>query len=257
MTFPASNHLRLVYDEIELPNIRKAFVPDPGMTIVDADLAGADAQVVAWEAGDLELMEAFRAGLDVHSMNLEAMWGVRPENTDKVAFKNKRRDCKQGVHLSNYGGTSRTLAKVLGWTVHQSEQFQRRWFSIHPRIKTHFQGNVMKELQTSRTTTNRLGFTRTWFDRIDNVYTEALAWTPQSTVAIVANKGAMQVEDKFPFIEFLLQVHDSIVFQMPTALIESHLPSIAETFRVPIPYSDPLTIRWDIKHSAKSWGDCG
>ena len=35
-----------------LPQIRKFFVPDPGKILFDVDLAGADAQIVAWEAND-------------------------------------------------------------------------------------------------------------------------------------------------------------------------------------------------------------
>ena len=54
---------------VELPNIRKLFVPDPGYVIFDADLAGADAQVVAAEAGDSDLLAAFKGGLDVHTKN--------------------------------------------------------------------------------------------------------------------------------------------------------------------------------------------
>ena len=53
----------MVAQNIILPNIRKFIVPDPGYLIVDADLSGADAQVVAWEADDADLKEAFRDGV--------------------------------------------------------------------------------------------------------------------------------------------------------------------------------------------------
>lgn len=61
--------------EFKLPNIRKIFIPDPGYVVFDCDLAGADAQVVAWEADDEDLKRAFRAKLDVHAHNATAMWG--------------------------------------------------------------------------------------------------------------------------------------------------------------------------------------
>src|SRR6516225_7674462 len=65
-----------------LPNIRKMFVPDPGKVIVDADLAGADAQVVAWRADDPKLKAAFRAGKSVHLMNGEDLLGKEFTNAD-------------------------------------------------------------------------------------------------------------------------------------------------------------------------------
>lgn len=58
-----------------LPNVRKLFIPDPGYTIYEADLRGADAMVVAWEADDEDLKDAFRRGLDVHAKNAEDMLG--------------------------------------------------------------------------------------------------------------------------------------------------------------------------------------
>ena len=51
---------------IRLPNVRKLFITDPGYVMYEADLKGADAQVVAWEAEDDDLKAAFRAGVDIH-----------------------------------------------------------------------------------------------------------------------------------------------------------------------------------------------
>src|SRR5215213_5100571 len=56
---------------VDLPNIRKLFIPDPGYTIFDCDLSGADAQVVAWEAEDEDLKAAFKKGLKIHAKNAE------------------------------------------------------------------------------------------------------------------------------------------------------------------------------------------
>lgn len=243
-------------ERIELPNIRTAFVATPGYFIMDADLAGADAQVVAWEAEEEVLKRAFREGLDVHSMNLEDLTGLTEAKLGKVAFKNKRKEFKQAVHLTNYGGSGRTLSTVLGWTVREAEDFQARWFSLRPGIKRNFQGKINRELQTSRTSTNRFGFRRTWFDRIDASYTQALAWVPQSSVAITTFYGAMEVELLFPYVRFLLQVHDSLVMEIPLDK-RDQVPAIAKALEVPIPYDDPLTIRWDVKTSDVSWGDCG
>lgn len=243
-----------------MPNIRKMFVPDPGHTMFDCDLAGADAQVVAYEAEDEDLIRAFAAGLDVHSKNAEDMWG--PSFTRLAGDKSngpkskKRKECKQAVHLTNYGGSPRAAAYVLGWTVREAESFQRRWFSLHPRIKTNFHGRVDASLRASRMVTNRFGYRRVYFDRIESCFTEALAWVPQSTVAEVSFRGALALEEHCPWVEMLLQVHDSLVFQVP----HDHEGAINELRRClayPIPYTIPLTIQWGISRSRVSWGDCG
>jgi DNA polymerase I len=242
-----------------MPNIRKMFVPDDGYTIFDVDLAGADAQVVAYEAEDLDLIEAFRKGLDVHSKNAEDLWGT--SFTSLAGDKShgprakRRKDCKQAVHATNYGGSPRTIAKVLGWTVREAESFQRRWFSLHPGIKANFHGRIESDLQRTRMVTNRFGYRRVYFDRIDSVFTEALAWVPQSTVAETSFRGGLALERACPFVEMLLQVHDSLVFQVPHEH-EDRIAEIRAALTVPIPYPEPLVIQWGVSRSRVSWGDC-
>jgi hypothetical protein len=50
----------MVAKTIDLPNVRKLFIPDPGKMIFDADLSGADLYVVVWEADDAGLKKALR-----------------------------------------------------------------------------------------------------------------------------------------------------------------------------------------------------
>lgn len=256
--------------DIKLPNIRKQFIPDPGYTIFDADLAGADAQVVAWEAEDEELKAAFRHGLDVHDHNAEAMFGTRytslageasRSGTPKGKFRKKN---KQGVHLTNYGGTARTCATVLGWTVKEADDFQRRWFSLHPGIKK-WHERVEHSLATTRSVTNAFGYRMMYFDRLDAVLPQALAWGPQSTVALVTYYGFLQLQARHPhptptrerpsFFEELLQVHDSVVFQKPDSYNCEDI-TIRNDLAVPVPYDDPLIIPWGLAKSKLSWGDC-
>lgn len=239
---------------LTLPNVRKLLIPDPGWTLFEADLAGADAQVVAWEAEDDDLKTAFRRGVDVHSKNAEDLFG--PEFTRLTGHSRdaKRQETKKTVHLTNYGGAARTIATAIGWTVHQAELFQRRWFSIHPGIKTKFQGRVQDSISHDRTVKNKFGFRRVFFDRADACYTEALAWIPQSTVALTTYFGAFQLEEAFPKVQILLQVHDSLVFQFPTAAIPPQ-EEIKNALGVVTPYPDPLVIPWGLASSTKSWGD--
>lgn len=244
---------------VQLPNVRKIFIPDPGYVMFDADLTGADAQVVAWEADDDDLKAAFRAGIDIHDKNAEDMWGasyIKLPGSKKEGPKSvKRKECKHAVHACNYGVSPRTQAIQRGWTVHEADQFDKRWFSLHPGIKENFHGHVRSCLATNRTIHNRFGFHRIFFDRIDACFTEALAWIPQSTVALVSFEGALQLELACPYVEMLLQVHDSLVFQTPKAKAADYR-ALLSGLTVPVPYDDPLIIPWSLSSSEKSWGDC-
>lgn len=238
-----------------LPNVRKLFIPDKGMMMFDADLAGADAQVVAAEADDKPLRQAFKEGLDVHASNAADLFphfkSLLPESGP---WKKVRKETKQGVHGTNYGAHARTLATILNWSIRDAEAFQRRWFSLHPGI-LEWHKRTERQLQSDRTASNRFGYRIVYFDRIDSLLPQALAWTPQSTVALVCFKGALRLKRELPWCDILLQVHDSLVFQVPFHRADS-LELIARTLEVPVPYPDPLTIAWGLARSEKSWGDC-
>lgn len=236
-----------------LPNIRKSFVPDPGFRLYDVDQSGADAQVVAWEAEDEDLKEAFRAGLKIHHKNAEDMWGARYTQANDHDKSVLYRQIKAGVHGTNYGAAARTIAITLGWTVHEADLFQKRWFDIHPGIPK-WHARVQKSISETRSVANAFGYSIKYFDRIDSVFTQALAWIPQSTVALVTAKAMVALEKAHPEVILLLQVHDSVIFQRP-AVLHNTIHLIKPTLEIPVPYPDPLIIPWEVKSSTQSWGD--
>ncbi len=241
----------MVARTVALPNVRKIFVPDTGYLIADADLAGADARVVAWEANDEELKDAFNKGLSIHAVNSRAMFG--DEAGEDGRAEPYYTQCKVAVHATNYGATPPTLAGTLGWRIKDAESFQRRWFELHPGIKD-WQENVGELLARNRSVSNKFGYRIIYFDRIESLLNQALAWVPQSTVAIACWRGALELEKHFPEIQMLIQVHDSLVFQYPKInddpMYRKHILSYLQ---VPIPYDDPLIIPWNMKVSERSW----
>jgi DNA polymerase I-like protein with 3'-5' exonuclease and polymerase domains/uracil-DNA glycosylase len=236
-----------------MPNMRELFIPDPGYDICEIDLAGADAQVVAWECDDASLKAAFRAGLKIHVVNNKQMYGALAGADGKAEPYYTR--IKQGVHLTNYCGKAATMASTLNIPVAEAEKFQARWFSLHPNIpKWHTQ--ILTELQGTRSVKNIFGFRRVYFDRIEELLAEAVAWKPQSTIGLLINRiwRRLATSKELAELEVLLQVHDSLVFQYPTARRAEYLPIIRDLVRVPIPYADPLTIALGLKQGTKSWG---
>lgn len=226
-----------------LPNVRELFIPDPGHTFFDMDLDRADLQVVVWEADDAELKAMLRAGVDIHNENARTL-GV------------SRQLAKSWVHGTNYGGGPRTMAIACGITVHQAERMRARWFEAHPGIKR-WHDRVEASLKSRRQVENRFGYRRIYFDRVEGLLPEALAWIPQSTVAIVINRIWTGLYGSKGPVEVLLQVHDSLAGQFPSAQRAEALAQLHDCAQsVVIPYPEPLVIPVGIKTSEKSWGDC-
>lgn len=239
-------------EELDLPNVRVLFQPDPGYTIFDCDLDRADAQVVAWEADDTPLKEIFRAGLDMHLQNARDIF-----NNPRLSKDSKERKlAKAGCHAINYGAKPATLSRALGITMVEAERFYDRWFALHPAIAD-WHKRVENSLVTTRSVTNKFGYRRYYFDRVEGLLPEALAWVPQSTVALVIDKGLVNIDRNLRGrVDPLLQVHDSLVMQCRTDSFDRLKAEVKEQLRITIPYDDPLIIGVGIKASTSSWGEC-
>lgn len=156
---------------------------------------------------------------------------------------------------TNYGGKEKTMAAVCGITVAACAALQKRWFSIHPGIKK-WHDRVEQNLQRHRFVSNAFGYRRYYFDRIDTILPEALAWIPQSTVANVTSRMQTNVDTNVPDVHLLIQVHDSLVGQYITRIESSVLPKLHKACLITVPYPDPLIIPVGLKTSTKSWGMC-
>lgn len=255
-------------EDLELPNIRKIFIPDEGFTFFDMDLDRADLQVVAWEAEDKELKLALKLGLDMHCFNAMSIYGIKhipPEELVEThpnykdhrgrITEDRRQKAKVGAHAVDYYCKERTLATALGCSLREAEHFIKSWLGAHPGIKE-WQDRTFDQLQRHRFVENKYGYRCYFFDRPDNLLPEALAWVPASTVAVTINKAWYNIYQNLPEAWVLLQVHDSLAGQFPTHLKDRVLARLKEESRIVIPYEDPLIIPIGIKTSETSWGDC-
>lgn len=249
---------------LQLPNMRTLFGPSPGMLICEADLDRADLQVVVWESRDDELKFALRTGLDLHLYNARVLFRLPYTDEDlkdpsilkqlQIKYYKERQVAKVFCHATNYLGGARTVAQACGLLVHETERMQRIWFGEHPGIKD-WHRRTATELSETRSVKNAFGYVRHYFDRIEDCLSEAIAWVPQSTVAIVINKIIVLLDRHFRSkLDLLLQVHDSTVFQYHPSLHPKILHEIYPYTQITVPYPDPLIIPISFKVSDTSWG---
>ena len=224
----------------ELGSPRGLIVPDRGFVLIEADLERADLYVVVWEADDEELKEAIRTK-DIHQVNAELL-GV------------SRDFAKQFVHMINYGAKPRTVAKTLRIPLQWAAACRSRWFSEHPKI-LQWHERIEHEIRTRRRIRNQFGYELIIFDRPDDALTEALAWIPQSTVAICTNLGLLNIERdpeaRRLCIQPLAHWHDALLLQAPEAFLHEALGVVKRCMSVVVPYHDPLVIPVDVKYGLR------
>jgi len=237
------------------PPVRDIFTPDPGYTIIDIDLEGADARVVAWRVGSIRLKAAFLAGLKVHAENAKLMFPASECGEDGMREPTYTKT-KKMTHATNYGVTPPTMAAGTGVPLHECKSFLIRWLNANPEIKD-WHKEVDFLVQRDRGMSNPFGYKIRWFDRPHALRNKALAWEPQSVVAEVTYRVLRRLRKEEPRIQPLMQVHDSLVLQCRTINLQSCLRSLYRIcMDIIVPYPDPLIIPWGLKLSTSSWGEC-
>jgi DNA polymerase I-like protein with 3'-5' exonuclease and polymerase domains/uracil-DNA glycosylase len=237
---------------LTLPNVRKLFIPDPGKTFFDIDLASADLRIVVWESDEQVMKQMLREGLDPYTEIAKEFY----HDPSITKTDPRRQTFKAFAHGTNYLGTAKGLAERLGLSVHEAEKTQRWYFSRFPRIKR-WQDDLKDQVTKRRMVQNVFGYRQYFFDRIEGtIFNQAAAWIPQSTVACLINRAYVNIHNNLTEVDVLLQVHDSLAGQYSTADEARLLPAILKEATIVLPYPDPLIIPVGVKKSTQSWGDC-
>lgn len=157
---------------------------------------------------------------------------------------------------TNYGLGIPKLARMLNISEAFAQELQDFYFDLCPEIKL-WHNRIKKEIADNGYISNIFG-RRGWFLNKNDVtlYNKAFAFIPQSTIADLINHGIVNIYEKYPEIQVLMQVHDSAVCQYPIEKKEIYRKAILECLTIELPYNPPLIIPADMKVSTTSYGDC-
>jgi DNA polymerase-1 len=236
-----------------MPNVRKLYIPDPGMTFFDGDLTSADLYTVVWESNCRLMKEWLSLSLDPYMMIAREYY----HEPDLLKIDPRRRKFKSLCHATNYFGLAKNIAgnSNIGLSIDEVARVQAWYFRLCPEIKG-WQEALKTSFEETREVRNAFGYRYKFLGRVDsNTINKMAAWIPQSTAAIVINHAMVAIDAGLPEVQLLLQVHDSLAGQYPTGRPELR-DDILNLSRVIVPYTDPMIIPVGIKTSNMSWGDC-
>ena len=240
---------------LELPNVRKLFMPDPRHTMFDIDLDSADLRIVTWESDCKWMKKNFKENKKPYIEVMKEYY--QNPNMDKKSHPREYAMFKSLCHGTNYLGTPEGMAPRIGLDVGLVRKVQDWYFDLCPEIRA-WQEDIKKQVAGRRWIQNVFGYKFHFFDRVEGtIFNQAVAWLPQSSVACLINRGWSNIDKNLPEVEILLQVHDSLVGQFDSMHGDWALRRIVEEAQVPLPYSDPLVIPVGIVSSKANWGDCG
>jgi DNA polymerase I-like protein with 3'-5' exonuclease and polymerase domains len=191
----------------------------------------------ACESGDLHTTVCRMAWSDLDWAEDQKDWRA---TADEIAYRglSYRDMAKKLGHGTNYLGKPKTMAGHTKVAVEIIAEFQKRYSSkdgAFPVI-TAWQNQTIHQLQTQGYLTHLLGRRRCFFGKLDNpnVINEAIAYCPQGMTGDFINHGILRLW-RDPDFELLIQVHDSVLFQIDQKRIEELVPRALAYLHYEIP----------------------
>ncbi len=223
--------------------IRRAFIAQyPDTVLMSADYSQIELRIMAYMSGDPGLVNAFKAGQDIHAATAAALFGVPVEQVTPEM----RRAAKVVNFGIMYGLQPYGLAQRLGIPKSEAHRIIEQYFERYPGIRRY----IEETLERAR----RLGYVETLYGR--RRYFPTIT-SKNQTVRAAAERAAINAPIQGSAADMmklamlaihrrlrserlrtmmLLQVHDELLFEVP----ERELPIVEELVRTEMQQALPL-----------------
>ena len=226
---------------------RMFYVADPGKILCQMDLSQAEARVVAALCKDYGWLKKFNE-LDLHSEVAAFLFNIPYDKVDKSTH---RQVAKRVSHATHYLLGKMLLAELVKCSTKEAQAHKDAYYKLRPKLAD-WQEEVKRKVRRDKVIDTCYGRKMFFFGPIhDKLFREATAAEPQSTSSDYLNTGLSKMyHDGEPEFEFLLQVYDSIIFQVPNNLeiLQRNMLRLRELIQVEIDVKGvPLTIPCDFE----------
>jgi DNA polymerase-1 len=229
--------------------IRSAFVPkNKTDCILSADYSQIELRLLACFSKDKAMREAFAADMDIHRFVASQIFNVPIE---KVTPEMRSR-CKAVNFGIIYGQGALGLAHGTGLTPQEAKKFIDDYFARYSSIREFMDGVVEQ--------TKKTGFVETVLHRRRRIFNLdssnpgkraqarrlAVNTVIQGSAADLIKVAMVNIQRKIEAenlpVKMILQVHDELVFELPTAEAENHAKWISYEMSNAIKLDIPLKV---------------
>jgi DNA polymerase-1 len=206
--------------------IREAFVAEDGHTLLSVDYSQVELRLAAEVAGVEALKQAFKDGVDIHTLTASQVFDVPLDEVDGET----RRRAKAVNFGIIYGISGWGLAKQLGVDPADASEFIKRYLARFPEIKDY--------MEEKKDEARSHGYVKTLYGR--------KCFTPNINAKIPAQRGGSEraainaplqgtaadimkiamakmpkaLADAGLKAKMLLQVHDELIFEVPDSELD-------------------------------------
>jgi len=236
--------------------LRRMFVAEPGMVLVDADYSQIELRLLAHISGDAHMIEAFQSGEDFHTVTAAHVFGVPPgEVTGEM-----RRAAKAVNFSIVYGISAFSLSQDLGVSVAEAKDYMEAYFAKYEGVRR-YMDRVVEQAREQ-------GFVETLYHRRRNLpeirsskfsmrsFGErvALNMPIQGTAADIMKLAMVHVfrrlgEEQLQ-ARLIMQVHDELIVECPREETEAVKRLLTEEMERVAELSVPLVAE---AHCGENW----
>ena len=254
--------------------VRTLFLPDEGKILLAGDLRQAEAMVVAWLSNDTRLMEAFKAGEDVHWINARLVFQIpsninylpkakwRDSYTNEEHFLSFYRDLTKSIVFAAFYGMGYIMLQTIlireevYLEANLCKRFLYQYKANNPML-TSWQNKTIEEIKATRTLITPYPFLRKRVFRgrlNDALFRSALAFRPQSVVGEITEVAAENLHENSQYFEPLMNVHDEVIGQNFRRDLENAMREVKGAMEIPLQINGrELVIPCEFK-AGENWG---
>ena len=237
--------------------VRSVFGPSAGRVLLAADYSQIELRMLAHFAQDPALLEAFRAGEDIHRRTAAEMFGVAPSDVS-AELRGRAKAINFGII---YGISDFGLANQTGVSRAAAAEYIQRYYERYPRIRAFFD-QVLADAKRDGWVTTLLGRRRPMPDiaarhPVQRHYAERTAVNTviQGSAADLIKVAMVRVEaalaDRGLASAMLLQVHDELIWDAVPEEVPFLVELVGGLMTEALPLTVPLVV--DFKQGA-DWG---
>jgi DNA polymerase-1 len=239
--------------------VRRAFVAAPGQALLSVDYSQVELRIVAHMADDQVMLEAFRAGHDIHATTAAAVYGAP---LDQVT-KEQRRAAKAINFGLIYGMSAFGLTRTTELTLAEAENFVEAYFKRFPGVKGYLDSVRVQAAQQGYVETllgRRRYFPTLKTERNQTIRNreerEAINAPIQGTAADIMKIAMLRVPPALAQAglraRMLLQVHDELVLECPQDELKATARVVQQVMESAYVLNAPLKTE---ARSGHNWGE--
>lgn len=241
-------------------DIKSCFIPSEGNIFIVADYSQIEIRVLAWLSGDMNLLEAFKNGEDIHARTARFLFAentVDREGEDIKWWKSypeQRRIAKTVNFWVIYGITGFGLSKTLNCSPWEADIYIKAFYEKYPWVRAYYD-HILEDARKNGYVETAFGRRRyiPWVNDANKTIRSIaereainmpIQWTAADMIKLAMCDIDAKIRDRSLLGKMILQVHDELVFDVPVDEKDAWISLVKESMENVITHHLEEIIEW-------------